>query len=310
MARVNEIHAELGQSAQHDNGTYPSICINENNIVVQVNNSAGLLNYVWCHVGKVEAGGISWGDPVCYDVGRYPRVTINDHGTVVEVHEAQFLRDIYYRVGVVDTFKQKIKWGDGHCYDSGLAPAVAFLDNNTVISVHQTSAFGSYTTYYRLGTVDAEHKNIKWGNSVSYGRGRELALTARQDTVVELHKSTWGNRLRYRVGNFQREAQIVAWGEDTYYDDGCNPSAGLNSNGHLLEVHTSTILRRLYCRVGVVDTRTQTIGWLRDSAQYDVGTYPSVCLNDSDDKSIVEAHETNVGISIWCRTGTLKPSDV
>ena len=81
MAKVNEIHAELGQSAQHDYGTYPSICVNENNIIVQVNNSAGLLNNVWCHVGKVEAGGISWGDPVCYDVGRYPRVAINDHGT-------------------------------------------------------------------------------------------------------------------------------------------------------------------------------------------------------------------------------------
>ena len=79
-------------------------------------------------------------------------------------------------MGVVNTARQEIQWGDSQKYDSGLAPAVAFLDDGTVISVHQTSFFGSYATYYHVGSVDTEHKSITLGNSISYGRGRELSL--------------------------------------------------------------------------------------------------------------------------------------
>ena len=90
------------------------------------------------------------------------------------------------------------------------------------------------------------------------------------------------------------------------YGEGCRPSVSVNSMGHVLEVHTSVTLRRLHRMIGVVDTETRTLSWVHNSLQYDMGTYPSVCLNDNDDKSIVEAHETNLGTSIWCRTGTLK----
>ena len=104
------IHVELGQSIQRDRGAYPSICLNNNNTVVQVNKSAGLVNHLWHHVGKVDIGGeISWGKPFCYDSGLSPRVAINNCGTVVEVHESLFHRDIYCRVGVVNTAKQEIQ---------------------------------------------------------------------------------------------------------------------------------------------------------------------------------------------------------
>ena len=306
----NVIRAELGQSVQHGDGAYPSICINNNYTVVQVNKSAGLLNQLWCHVGNVGAGGdICWGERLCYGNGLHPRVAINDCDTVVEVHETRLFRAIYYRVGVVvdSNSKKSIEWGDSKKIDNGSAPAVAFLGNDTVISVYQTNFLGLYTTYYRVGTVDIEHKLIEWGNAASYGQGRELALTANKDTVVEVHKSTWGNRLRYRVGKL--DDKEIRWGEGRGYDNGSNPSIAINSMGHVLEVHSTTTLRRLYRRIGVVDTRMKEIAWVRDSRQYTMGKYPSVCLNDNDDKSIVEAHETNLGMSIWCCTGTLKPSN-
>ena len=193
---AREVHLELGQSVKNVAGAYryPSICTNNNNTVVQVNNSAGLRNELCYQVGEVKAGEISWGNRDRYDYGLYPRVAINNHGTIVEVHESQVQRNLYYHVGVVNTFSQKIEWGESRYYDSGLAPAVALLDDNTVISVHQTSAFGSYATYYRVGSVDVKHKNITWGHSISYGRGRELALTANEEAVVEVHKSTWGGQ--------------------------------------------------------------------------------------------------------------------
>ena len=316
MAAPNELHVELGQAVQHqnDSGAYPSICVNSNNTVVKINNSAGLLNRLYCNVGKIENGGdISWGKSVCYDSGLYPRVAINNDGTVVEVHQSQAFRDLYYRVGVVDTARKEIQWDDvSHHYDSGVNPAVALLDDGRVISVHQTSAFGSYATYYKVGSVDVRHKNIVWGNSISYGRGRELALAASRDgTVVEVHKGTWGNSLRYHVGQLRGNApqRIIEWGEDTFYGGGWNPCVAVNSKGHVLEVHTSVTLRKLRCRIGVVNTTTQTLDWVRDGAQYDMGVNPSICLNDNAGKNLVETHQTNLGEAIWCRTGTLRPSE-
>ena len=196
QVNAREVHIELGPSVRNVGGAYryPSICTNNNNTVVQVNSSAGLRDELYYQVGKVKAGKISWGNRDRYDYGLYPRVAINNHGTVVEVHESQVQRNLYYHVGVVNTFSQKIEWGESRYYDSGLAPVVALLDDNTVISVHQTSAFGSYATYYRIGTVDVKLKNITWGHSFAYGRGRELALTANQEAVVEVHKSTWGGQ--------------------------------------------------------------------------------------------------------------------
>ena len=244
----------------------------------------------------------------CYDHGLYPRVAINDHGTVVEVHQRRFHRDIYYRVGTVNNQPWRILWGNSQKYADGLAPAVALLDDNTVISVHQTNALGSHTTYYRVGTVDVKNKNITWGESTPYGQGRELALTANQNTVVEVHKAVLGNSLHHCVGQVKSEMRTIDWGEDTVYGEGRTPSVSINSMGHVLEVHTSFTLRRLYRTIGLVDTETQTLNWVHSSLQYDMGTYPSVCLNDNDDKNVVEAHESNFGTSIWCRTGTLKPA--
>ena len=203
-----ELYIELGQSVQCQDGggAYPSICVNSNNTVVKISNSAGLRNRLYCNVGIIDGGGdISWGESVEYDSGLYPRVAINNAGTVVVVTRTQF-RDLYFRVGVeVDTATKAIRWGDSHHYDSGMNPAVALLDNGTVISVYETTILGWYTTYYKVGTVDVDNKNIVWGDSLSYGQGRELALAANKDgAVVEIHKSTWGDTLYATVwGNFK-----------------------------------------------------------------------------------------------------------
>ena len=309
----NELYVELGQAVRHqqDGGAYPSICVNSNNTVVKISNSAGLLNRLYCNVGKIESGGdISWGKSVCYDSGLYPRVAINNAGTVVEVHVSQAFRDLYFRVGVVDTAKKEIQWGESQHYDSGMNPAVALLDDGTVISVHETSFMGSYATYYKVGAVDVDHKNIVWGDSIPYGRGRELALAANKDgAVIEVHKSMWGNTLRYHVGQLQgSEHRTIKWGGDTHYDKGDHPCVAINSRGHVLEVHSTVTLRRLYRRLAVVNMGTRTLDWVRDGLQYDMGVYPSICLNDNADTNIVETHLTNFGESIWYRTGTLKPS--
>ena len=112
-------------------------------------------------------------------------------------------------------------------------------------------------------------------------------------------------------GNLKETSSKPSHGEKIQptVEDAIHVCVAVNSRGHVLEVHTSINLRRLHRRLAVVNRRTQTLDWVRDGLQYDVGTYPSICLNDNADKNLVETHQTNVGEAIWCRTGTLRPAE-
>ena len=306
MAANEKAYVEFGQSFKHNTGTYPSICVNDSGTVVKVMNSGRLENKMLYWVGKIEdSNEITWGEGIVYDYGSYPRVAINNSGAVVEVHESTMYRDLYYRVGVVDETSQKIEWGDATCYERGLIPAVAVRDDGTVITVHLTSALGSYTSYYRVGTVDVTHKTITWGPSHSYGVGKGLAVAVNNDgAVVEVHKNS---QLEYRLGQLNQENQTISWGPNTVYAEGANPCIAIDSRGHVLEAHQEGTFSDLYCRIGNINMAQQKIDWVRkESSRYEIGCYPSICLNDNMEKNVVEAHEPNFGKNGWYCTGTLK----
>ena len=70
------------------------------------------------------------------------------------------------------------------------------------------SAFGSYASYYRVGTVDVTYRTITWGPSLPYGVGKGLAVAVNNaGAVVEVHKSS---QLEYRLGQLNRENQTIS----------------------------------------------------------------------------------------------------
>lgn len=292
---------------RHETGARPVICFNDRNTVVQFRTS--WQHDLWYYVGTIDtSGAITWGEAERPDwYGRNCRVAINNEGTVVEMHQSLTHRRIYSRVGVVE--EGKISWGECQGVEDGTNPAVALLDDGTVICVYLTSSLGSYSTYSRVGFVNVESKAIEWEDPTCYGSGRNLALAAnRSGVVIEMHQKAWRMKtLQYRVGklNHSHGQKQITWGEEIDCDGGWDPSVALNSDGHVLEVHSTVTLRRLRYRNGVVDSSAFRIDWGRDAIQYDLGEYPSVCLNGNREGNVVEAHETNFGRSVWCRSGCL-----
>lgn len=298
---------------EHETGAHPVICFIDRNTVVQFRSSWGLDNDLWYYVGTIgTSGAITWGGaerPNWH--GRNCRVAINNEGRVVEMHQSLTHRRIYSRVGVVK--EGKISWGECQRVEDGMNPAVALLDDGTVICVYLTSSQGSYSSYSRVGFVKVESKAIvQWEDPTCYGTGRNLALTAnRGGVVIEMHQKAWRmNTLQYRVGKLHNShgQKQITWGEEIDCGGGWDPSVTLNSDGNVLEVHSTFTLRRLQYRNGVVDSNAFRIDWTRDAIQYDLGKYPSVCLNGNRERNVVEAHETNLGISVWCCSGSLNKS--
>ena len=91
------------------------------------------------------------------------------------------------------------------------------------------------------------------------------------------------------------------------YADGANPCIAIDSRGHVLEVHQEGASTNLHCRIGNINVAKQKIDWVRkESLRYEIGFYPSICLNDNMETNVVEAHEPNSGKNGWYCTGTLK----
>ena len=92
-------------------GRFPSITLNNNNIVVAVRNSLLWFTLKY-RVGVVSEGDIiHWGREESYGSGYFPRVSLNNNNMIVEVHASQYRRTVSYRVGKVDVDAKTIGWG-------------------------------------------------------------------------------------------------------------------------------------------------------------------------------------------------------
>ena len=90
-----------------DKGCFPSITLNNNGVVVEVNHQQGT-NWMFCRVGHVRSWEIKWGHPaatpatppkkVFYGSGANPQVSLNDNNTLVEVHKG---KSVYRRRALV-----------------------------------------------------------------------------------------------------------------------------------------------------------------------------------------------------------------
>ena len=83
-------------------GRYPSVTLNNSNIVVAVCNSE-VGSTLKSRVGVVSEvdGGLSvvWGEDEGYGSGFFPRVSMNNDGIIVEVHQSLMRSVISHRKG-------------------------------------------------------------------------------------------------------------------------------------------------------------------------------------------------------------------
>ena len=294
-------------------GRFPSITLNNNNIIVAVRNSL-----VWftlkSRVGVVSEGDtIHWGDEEDFGYGYFPRVSLNNNNVIVEVHESQYWRTLWYRVGKVDVTSRTINWGGNQYFGEGRAPAVAITDSNHLVVVYE-NAYGFHKSYYRVGTLNTEHKRIEWASEAQfYGFGQELSVAMNNDgTVIEVHRSPFLFRLRLTVGRLSVNNQgnvlgTVDWRGPKTYSHGFYPYISLNGDGKVVEVHQSLFFRRLAYRTGIANRGANAFRWSRTQRHYGLGWAPVVALNDRN--KVVECHETDSilkGNFLWYKIGSLR----
>ena len=278
-------------------GRFPSITLNNNNVVVAVLNSL-----VWftlkSRVGVVSEGDtIHWGEEEDFGYGYFPRVSLNNQNMIVEVHESQYWRTLWYRVGKVDVTSRKIDWGRNHYFGEGRAPDVALSDNGHVVVVYE-NAYGFYKSYYRVGTLKTEDKRIEWAKEAQlYGSGQELSVAMNNDgTVIEVHRSPFLFRLRLTIGRLRVNNQgnvlgTISWNGPKTYSHGFYPYVSLNNDGKVVEVHQSLVFRCLLYRTGITNQGANAFRWSRTQRHYGLGWAPVVALNDHN--KVIECHETN-----------------
>ena len=93
-------------------GRYPSVTLNNSNIVVAVHNSevGSTLKSCVGVVSDVDGGlTIDWGEDEGYGAGFFPRVSMNNDGIVVEVHQS-LMREVRYHIGRVNEATKTIDW--------------------------------------------------------------------------------------------------------------------------------------------------------------------------------------------------------
>ena len=292
-------------------GRFPSITLNNNNIIVAVRNSL-----VWftlkSRVGVVSEGdAIHWGDEEKFGHGYFSRVSLNNNNMVVEVHASHYKRTVSYCVGKVDVGAKTIEWGESYEFGQGRAPAVALTDNGRVVVVYE-NAYGFYKSYYRVGTLNTDDKRIEWAKEAQlYGSGTELSVAMKDDgTILEVHRSALLFRLRLTVGRLKVDDQgnilgTIKWCSPKTYSRGYYPYVSLNGEGKVVEVHQSLFFRRLIYRTGIA--YQDVFQWTHSQQLYNLGWAPVVALNDHN--KVIECHETNSaykGNSLWYKIGSLK----
>jgi hypothetical protein len=101
-----------------------------------------------------------------------------------------------------------------------------------------------------------------------------------------------GAALWYRIGTINAGDGTVSWGAAQAHTAGSAPCLALNDSNVLVEVHNSAGGGTdLWMWVGVVDFAAGTVKWTYSPPpghNYDVGTLPSVALNNGN--QIIEAH--------------------
>ena len=161
----------------------------------------------------------------------------------------------------------------------GKYPKVA-LNDEYVIVVHQRNFLKS--VHYSLGKLRRNH-SISWKRwpdnreSSFVCRGRLPAVAMHGDRVVITYETIFYSTY-YRVGNVDRRAREIPWGEQTdLFETGTTEtSVAINAE---TAVSTGRGLTKIKWRVGSFNEAGNAIEWNHENGHASLGFSPSVCID-------------------------------
>jgi hypothetical protein len=242
---------------------------------------------------------------------------------VIQVHQGgqNGGAELWYRTGVDSGYSTT--WANAQSYDNGFNPTVALdqsggtATNTTIVEVHQATVDSSLL-WYHVGTLTFSDTsvNAKFDGSHSTGfTGYAPTVSVARGVVVLMAQGPSGE-MWYSIGSVNTSTGTIAWGPQTTYDTGYNPSASVQwcSTGGatfgcdfmVVEVHqekngTGSLMYRtgaMYYGTGG-GTAPTSIKWTPNSdTKYATGCYPSVSVMTDSYGSfhpMVEAHSAACG---------------
>jgi hypothetical protein len=254
--------------------------------------------------------------PASYDSGTNGRVAINSNNDFVEVHQSTTtFGGLWYWCGNVDGVVMNFSGHDGiqnsDADNDGYNPAVAVV-GSTVIEVHDSGGI-SPSLYFWIGQIQNNH-TVNWITNTQYDDGANPTVAANHDgVIIEVHRAgtpinndLWWSTFRLNVTNAPTPLQHgKISGAGLSSDSGFDPSVAVNNKGIVVEVHcaeragASLGVTPLWYWIGQLQMNN-TISWI-GHAQYDVGNYPSVTIDDNN--MVYEIHQTKGGGTLWQRVG-------
>jgi hypothetical protein len=194
----------------YDTGRWPSVAINNDNMVIEVHQSPGGTD-LWYNVGQVEQNGaITWGNMSNdrkYDSGQYPSVALYGD-RILEIHNSES-DYMWCTVGRLNASAKTIDWIDWvddnvehrtyayPCEEQGsVFPDVA-INEQSAFEVHSSSA----TNYLWWRPGEASNRVMVWGGSnrldLAASGTRPSAAMTDQDVLL-FYSADY--QLFYRVG--------------------------------------------------------------------------------------------------------------
>ncbi|HUB82090.1 MAG TPA: hypothetical protein VMB03_25010 [Bryobacteraceae bacterium] len=231
---------------------------------------------------------------------------------VIQVHQGNGA-DLWYRTGF--TQGAITTWANAGNYDEGYNPTVALdrgfvaMTSTTVVEVHQAGVDMS-ELWYHVGTLNfsASTATVTWGPSYKTNFTGYAPTVAISHGVVVLVAQGTAPNMFYSIGAVNTSNNTIAWGAQTNYDTGYNPSitvqqclwGTISCNFMVVEAHQgkNNATGSLYYRTGAMFYPSSggaptSISWAPNSStEYATGCYPSVSVmtNNGGTYPIVESH--------------------
>ena len=289
----------LKRDKLNDKGILPSVSLNIQNTVVEVNHQAGS-NWMYYRVGELLEESIQWRSPpkkIYFGCGTYPKVALNDKNSVIEVHKGQYLDKCFYRLGKVDLAVKRIVWGNSKCYNYGYYPTIAINNDNVVVTVFQDNLFLKNLNY-RVGQISSVSNEVSWitrKQRIQGIKAESFSIDMNENGLVILsYQTDMSNHVKCKVGRLNMPRGSIDWRESDHICHGFSPCVTINNDNYIILIHQSLQNRHLVSNVGFASwDEFKGIKWSGEkdvaNRHYGKGIYPCVSLNDHG--RVVEVHE-------------------
>jgi len=217
---------QWSQPFSYDNGSSPSVSINENGLCLEMHNGPSGDDGMYYRLGQYSAQmnsnqtpPINWSGITYIAGGAGNQLTCglsNQYAAMVYQDDD---KNLYFQWASVPGSGNVLSWEGSTNYTSGEKPAMAMASNSKVVAVHQDSSDVSYTMWYATGAggagIGSAAEIIQANGDSIDGNTIKVAMNSQGNVVI---MSSYEESVSLLAGTMQNNGSID-WGNSLSLDD-------------------------------------------------------------------------------------------